>query len=151
MGGNAGQAPSFASLCESYAVVPPHLTFGKIVKKEITLGGKLSVLIAALWAFSNFAMWSGLPGGGFLSPIAIIFSYPLGFIDNAGGIYGRRGVVEVSEFLTLALLMIPNSFLLGYGIAGFYKGLIPIDVISASSSARITSKPMKTKKPNKNR
>ena len=36
MGGNGGQAPSFASLCESCAAVPPLLTFGQNMKLATT-------------------------------------------------------------------------------------------------------------------
>ncbi len=37
MGGNGGQAPSFASLCESCTAVPPHLTLGQKSEDRSTL------------------------------------------------------------------------------------------------------------------
>lgn len=89
--------------------------------RRITLGGKISVGLCLLWAISVFVLLRRSSFSDYCELIAVYMTLPLGAIDNIGGIFARRGVMGFGEVMTAYLLMIPNAFLLGYGLASFYR------------------------------
>jgi len=88
---------------------------------RITLGGKLSISLAALFA----GLWAMLllagPGAYHVQVYGgnaiYLLSFPLGWL---GGMFAGGHGGSLSQVVVYLLLMIPNSFLLGYSIAGVF-------------------------------
>ncbi len=89
----------------------------------ITLGGRISVGLTLFWAVCVFVFLSRVSPGEYLEPIIIWMTFPLGAIGDIGGIFGRRGVMELNDVFSAYVVMIPNVFLLGYGMAAFCRAL----------------------------
>ena len=89
--------------------------------RRITLGGKISVGLCLFWAICVFVLLRRGPFSDYCESIAVYMTLPLGLIDNIGGIFARRGVMGLGEVMTAYLLMIPNTLLLGYSLASFYR------------------------------
>lgn len=85
---------------------------------RITLGGRISIALALFWAVSVSFFLSRVPSSGHLEDVVVWITLPLGVIGGTGSIFARRGVMELNEVFYAYILMIPNVFLLGYGIAG---------------------------------
>ncbi len=90
---------------------------------KITLGGRISLLLALIWAVGVIILLRRGPLSGYCEFPVVTMTLPLGAIDNIGGIFARRGVMELDEIFASYLLMIPNVFLLGYRLSGCY-GLV---------------------------
>ena len=87
----------------------------------ITLGGRISVALALIWALSVLILLRRGPLSDYCESLVVIMTLPLGAIDGVGGIFALRGVMGLNEVFSAYVLMIPNVFLLGYGIAACYQ------------------------------
>ena len=123
----------------------------KAMQSRITLGGKLSITYALIWSLGVCTIVIGRWGGNLIEDLVAFMTFPLGLYDGLGAIFSRRGLITLPEVLTLIFLMIPNSFLMGYGIAGFYKSVVPYKLNTCDSTPLSRFQDAKVKKPNKNR
>jgi hypothetical protein len=89
---------------------------------KMTLGGKLSIAVAVLIATSWLSLVFAGPDAYYVQIYGeraiFILSFPLGWL--AGMFTGRHGGPPHQFYLYMALL-IPNSFILGYSIAGLAR------------------------------
>ena len=88
---------------------------------RITLGGRISVALALFWSLNVFILLRRGQLSGYCEFVTVNMTLPLGAIDRVGGIFARRGVMGLDEVFACYLLMIPNFFLLGYGLAACYE------------------------------
>lgn len=79
----------------------------------------MTIALTILWAVCVTIFLSRIPSGDLLEPVVVYLTMPLGVIGDISCIFARRGVMELNEVLFAYLLMIPNVFLLGYGVAAY--------------------------------
>ncbi|BCX47532.1 hypothetical protein HAHE_14400 [Haloferula helveola] len=88
----------------------------------MTLGGRLSIGLALIWA----AAWSVFLVDGLPVPCAelcrlalLTLSFPVALLK-----FNSMGLYSLSDFLFYCALLVPNIFLLGYGLAGIWRFLL---------------------------
>ena len=97
--------------------------------KKLTLGGKLTVIVAVVWAFSTasarYAPYhEHLPGLNLASWfVSVVLSMPIAHFS--GAVWGT-GFPSTKEWILYFLLMIPNCFILGYALAGLWRAIRPL-------------------------
>ena len=88
---------------------------------RLTLGGRISIGLCLFWAINVFELMRRGPLSQYCESIAVWMTFPLGAINGIGSIFWIRGVMGLDEVMTAYVLMIPNVFLLGYGITSYFR------------------------------
>lgn len=92
---------------------------GVRILKRISLGGRITIGLALVWATSVFLFLQRGALSDFAEFFVALISDP---IDKMmGGGLRRRGEIDVDKAMTTYVFMIPYFFILGYGLAGCWR------------------------------
>ena len=108
------------------------------------LGGRITVILTLFWATCLFLYMMHGSGSVICEPVVGMMTLPLGLIDGVDYVFLRRGVIGLSEFITSLAMMIPNLFILGYGLAAILKVLSRYTASWTGDSGRGPSQALST-------
>ncbi|RYD22531.1 MAG: hypothetical protein EOP88_07720 [Verrucomicrobiaceae bacterium] len=88
--------------------------------RHITRGGWITLMLTVVWAACVLSLLCGVRSS-FCEAAWIWMQFPLVMMEGSRLLGHTRGVVSLEGMFLHHLWMIPNLFILGYGIAGILR------------------------------